>query len=243
MARIKVLFVSDLHYRPDLADRCPLKGLGLAAIEEIINSEKPDLLISAGDWDLGFDKESFERIAAMVYLLTIYGNHENRQGIASARNRDGRPVLLPDAELVEFEGLKIAGISGNLGSGRRWHHKTMGEFMGYAERLAELSVEVLVTHEAPAKVPFYPSNPHGKRVILDAAVKVRPKLHFSGHVDYPTQCVKYKDTTFLHVDSQPPAFEYAVGVFEEGALRELRIDRKPTTPLKASVKLTTSGVG
>lgn len=224
MERLRVLFLSDVHYRGPGEE-------GLRKLEEIVEKERPDLTVSAGDWDVGFDEEAFERLARMTYLLTIYGNHENRRAIEGARNADGRPVLLPDGEPVHFGSLIVAGISGNLGGGSKWHHKRPEEFESYARRLAGAGVDLMVTHEPPAGVPFYPGNPYGKRAVARAVGIVRPKVHLSGHVEYPTQCVKHESITFVHVDSQPPAFEYAVGVFEEGSLKEVKIRRNPTTPL------------
>ncbi|BBE42036.1 metallophosphoesterase family protein [Conexivisphaera calida] len=232
MAGLRVLFVSDVHYRPDLAGEDSPRAAGLAKLREIVREESPDLLLGAGDWDLGFDEEAFEELAEMTYVLTIYGNHENREGIAAARNSDGRPVLIPDGEVIEFEGLTIAGISGNVGSGKKWHHKRPEEFESEAADVSDGSVDVLITHEPPAEVPFIPENPYGKRVVMRAVRIVRPGLHFSGHVEYPTQLVKYEGMKFLHVDSQPPACEYALGIFEDGILRELRIRRAPVIPLR-----------
>lgn len=235
MARLRVLFVSDVHYRPDLAGEDPPRAAGLAKIEEIVRREEPDLLLGAGDWDLGFDKDAFEELAAMTYVLTIYGNHENREGIRAARNADGRPILIPDGDAVEFDGLVVAGISGNIGSGRKWHHKRPEQFEAEASSLSERRVDVLITHEPPSEVPFVPGNPYGKRIVSKAVMMVRPGLHFSGHVEYPTQLVKHGGVKFLHVDSQPPACEYAVGAFEDGELRELRIRRSPVIPLKETL--------
>ncbi len=232
MARLKVLFVSDVHYRPDLAGENSMMAAGLAKLREIVKEESPDLLLGAGDWDAGFDEEAFEELAEMTYVLTIYGNHENREGIRAAHNADGKPVLIPNGEVVEFEGLTIAGISGNIGSGKKWHHRRPEEIEAEAEEISGRSVDILVTHEPPAEVPFVPGNPYGKRVIMKAVRIVKPKLHFSGHVEYPTQLVKYEGIEFLHVDSRPPACEYAVGTFEDGALRELRIRRSQITPLR-----------
>ncbi len=231
MGRITVLFVSDLHYRPDAPKGDPAAALGFQKLMEIVRSERPDLIVGAGDWDLGFDKEAFEELAEVAYVLTIYGNHENREGIYSARNVDGRPILLPEGEVVEFEGLRLAGISGNLGSGKRWHHKTPEEFEAEAAEISEEEVDVLITHEPPSEVPFTPDNPYGKRVVMRSVRMVRPKLHVSGHVEYPTQVVSYEGIKFLHVSSQPPACEYAVGTFDGEAFRELKIKRAPVTPL------------
>jgi len=234
MAGLKVLFVSDIHYRPDLAEEAPLRAAGLAKLREVVKEEGPDLLLGAGDWDIGFDGDAFEELADMTYVLTIYGNHENREGICAAHNRDGRPVLIPDGETVEFDGLVIAGISGNIGSGKKWHHKRPDDFESEAADISDGGVDILITHEPPAEVPFIPENPYGKRVIIRAVRMIRPRLHLSGHVEYPTQLVKYEGIRFLHVDSQPPACEYAVGVFEDGELHELRIRRSPVIPLRNS---------
>ncbi|MGC9116914.1 MAG: metallophosphoesterase family protein [Conexivisphaera sp.] len=231
MAGLRVLFVSDVHYRLDLAREDPIRAASFARLKEIVSEEAPDLLLGAGDWDTGFDEEAFAQLTELTYVLTIYGNHENREALMEARNEDGRPVLLPEGGKVDFDGLVIAGISGNVGSGKKWHHKRPEEFESEAASISEGDVDVLITHEPPAEVPFAPENPYGKRVVLRAVRIVRPKLHFSGHVEYPTQLVKYEGIRFLHVDSQPPACEYALGTFEDGELRELRIRRRPIVPL------------
>lgn len=226
------MFVSDVHYRPGLEHTKPGSSLGLEKVKEMLEREKPDLLLSAGDWDYGFTSSMFEKLAEKTHILTIYGNHDNIKGLRNARNKDGSPILIPDAKPVDYKGLRIAGISGNLGSGKKWHHKTAQQFNECVEKLVGKDIDVLITHEAPARVPFLPSNPYGKKIVLHAVERIKPKLHFSGHVEYPTQKVNYNGVTFLHVDSGPPAFEYIVGEFKDGELMEMMIRRTSVNPLR-----------
>ena len=48
MARLKVLFVSDVHYRPDLAGENSMMAAGLAKLREIGQGEYPSPLPGGG---------------------------------------------------------------------------------------------------------------------------------------------------------------------------------------------------
>ncbi|WP_157092454.1 metallophosphoesterase [Thermococcus chitonophagus] len=47
---------------------------------------KPDLILSAGDWDRGISREEFEELLKEVPVLSIYGNHENVEVLRQLRN-------------------------------------------------------------------------------------------------------------------------------------------------------------
>ncbi|MFA0766369.1 MAG: hypothetical protein BDTLLHRC_001322 [Candidatus Fervidibacter sp.] len=174
---MRTLIVGDLHGQWDW-------------LWKALEMEKPDWLLSVGDW--GDPEEvrpsDFERLLATVFVHTVYGNHDDLTLLRNLRNRDGTPVLLPHGEIVERNGIKLAGISGIWAkSHRQPYYITDEEVRAIAEQLAGKGVTVLITHGCP--VGLADETPKGtrggQRCFLDAFKIVQPLLHLCGHLHKP----------------------------------------------------------
>jgi len=155
-----------------------------------LDEEAPDLLLSVGDWG---DPDQvrpcdFERLRALVPTYTVFGNHDDLSLLCHLRNRDGTPVLLPHGEIVECNGVRLAGINGIWAKS---HHQpyyiTDEEVLTIAQQLAGKGVTVLITHGCPIGLADEtPKGTHGgQRCFLDAFKLVRPLLHLCGHLHKP----------------------------------------------------------
>ena len=162
-----ILAVSDLHREVDW-------------LLEALDHHQPDLLLCAGDWgDPGqLTDEQFAAILQRVLVLSVFGNHDDRDLLQRLRNRDGSPVLLNKGAVRSVQGVTIAGISGiwaktKLGSrlNARWQaarqrnpaltleewlagrplppYVTDDEVAAQAAALARRRVAILVTHACP----------------------------------------------------------------------------------------------
>jgi predicted phosphodiesterase len=110
---MKIMMISDLHYSTKIFHgRNESKVFNW--LYNIIEKEKPDLLLCAGDFGKEVTLEMFQPIINQTYLLTIYGNHENIELIKNIKNKDGSYCWLQDGIIREYDRLKIAGINGNI---------------------------------------------------------------------------------------------------------------------------------
>ena len=119
--------VSDLHYSTAL-----FYGRNESKVFEdlyqALETEKPDLVLSAGDFGEETTEEMFKHVSEQRYFLTIYGNHDNTALIKNLRNRNGSPCWLPDGKIREWQGLRIAAVNGNIALRKRKpHHHTADE--------------------------------------------------------------------------------------------------------------------
>src|SRR5437870_2068714 len=98
---MRILAASDFHGE-------------LAWLPEALDRYQPDLFLSPGDWgDPGeVDAGALQPVLDRVPVLTVYGNHDDRELLARLFNRDGTPMLLGQGEARAFAGLTVAGISG-----------------------------------------------------------------------------------------------------------------------------------
>lgn len=97
-----------------------------SSLYKIVGKEKPDLLLSAGDFGDEATLEMFRPITKTCHFLTIYGNHDNVELIKALKNSNGSPCWLQDGASREYRGLVIAGINGNIAIRKRKpHHKTV----------------------------------------------------------------------------------------------------------------------
>ncbi|QKR00754.1 metallophosphoesterase [Metallosphaera tengchongensis] len=197
---MRFLLVSDVHksYKPH-------KGHDMSvAVEwllEVIDRTGPQVLISAGDWDEGMTPEDFGRILSKVDLLTVYGNHENFPVIEKEAVQNGK--------VIEFEGLKIAGINGLIGfrvkKGVPRTEPT--EFMDAVHRIKKAvpRLDILVTHQPPYIPEIYPymREDDYSKLVFEAVEDLKPRLFLNGHMH--SSCYSYyqfpSGTKYLRVDS------------------------------------------
>lgn len=174
---IRVLAIGDLHGH---------WGFLWQAVEE----EKPDLLLSVGDWgDPGQVTETdFRRLLRQVLTYTVYGNHDDIALLSQLSNGDGTPVLLPAGVAVQVGGLRLAGISGIWAKSKKKPYYITDEQILHAARSIERKgVQILVTHACPVGLAdVTPKGTHGgQRSLLDAFKIVQPLCHLCGHLHRP----------------------------------------------------------
>lgn len=103
---IKIAFPSDIHIRPH-------QGKKLARIVKLVNEQKPDIILSAGDFVSGHTKRStmpiediakgLSKMKSKYGIYTVLGNHDGWYGnarITKALEQNGISVL-------ENENLKL----------------------------------------------------------------------------------------------------------------------------------------
>ena len=190
MIPLQILFVSDLHYtrrKPELEQGEWLLNL--------VDETKPDILLSAGDWDELTDEKFLSDLVQKVPVLTIYGNHENMDSLKSVKNPllENIDILLPDYTPFQFEGLKILGVSGIWSGRRRSRHgiprKKGTEFIDLAREFYEkynpkkFDIDILLIHDVP-NIPEYEEKftMHAGTMIVRKVIELlKPKLVLNGH--------------------------------------------------------------
>lgn len=212
---MRVLFVSDVHktYRPSEA----------SAVEwllSLIDSLRPDALISAGDWDEGVTEDDFLRIASRTRLVTIYGNHENFAVITK--------FAVGDGEVIDLSGLKVAGVNGLIGEGRKIYELPPSRFRGIVRGLKRIAgrLDLFVAHQPPYIPEVYPwvEEDEAGKLMLWALQELKPRLFLNGHMS--AGCYSYYElpfgTKYLRVDSSQRERCYALleerrtAVFRDG---------------------------
>jgi Icc-related predicted phosphoesterase len=169
---MKILAVSDMHG-------------DLSVVKNLVVDLKPDLLLCCGDWgDPGkLGKADYQWIIDRTYVLTVFGNHDNIELLASLQNTDGSLVLLTNGEPRSVGTLRIAGINGIWAKSHRqpWYI-TDKEVVAAAKEIG--LVDILVTHGCG--VGLADTIPGGKRggqrCFLDAFRLIRPKVYICGHL-------------------------------------------------------------
>lgn len=194
---MRLAAVGDLHGNADNLFR-------------VLDAERPDGLLGVGDWgDPGqIDRATWGAVLARVRVLSVFGNHDDPELLASLRNGDGTPILLGQGEVRrDFCGLVVAGVSGIWAKSHRLpHYVTDDDVAGWASALAAgPPVDLLLTHGCPLGVADRtPSGrPGGQRCFLDLLKAVRPRVHLCGH---------------LHVAQRRDLAEPPCAVLNSGAL-------------------------
>jgi hypothetical protein len=149
-------------------------------LPDVIDRLRPDLLLSPGDWGDPGDAPvaAYRAVIERVPVLTVSGNHDDRDLLAGLCNGDGSSMLLSPGAARQVAGLIVAGISGiwaktRLGSrlAAQWEkaqardpslaletwlagrplppYVTDAEVAAWAARLGGAGVDVLITHGCP----------------------------------------------------------------------------------------------
>ncbi|AFZ69934.1 putative phosphoesterase, ICC [Caldisphaera lagunensis DSM 15908] len=211
---MKFLLVSDIHKSNKM-----FKGINeYFAIEWLLNlidDIKPDVLISAGDWDEGMSENDFIEIERKVTLITIYGNHENFPLII--------PRSIQNGKIYDFEGLKISGLNGLIEVGRtkknnESHYLTTDDAINIARKinrkLKGSKLNIFISHQPPYLPDLYPNmrKSESSIVMLKLVEMLRPSLFFNGHMT--GGCYSYYEfpngTKYLRVDSSQQFKCYAI---------------------------------
>lgn len=208
---MRVMVVSDIHYEKQWY-RGYDESKAWSWLISIVDYHKPDLLLGGGDWGSAVNEREFYGLLERVVVLTIYGNHENMGVLARLHNVKSDaylPVLMEDGRVYDFDGLKVAGISGVISKKRKIKkgvpRRTPEEFLESARRLQGKSVDILLIHETPYLPHLFPfmQKDFKSETALEAVRVIRPHIVINGHMHYGG----YKSAVFpwgsryLYIDS------------------------------------------
>jgi len=220
VSEVKVLVISDLHYNKRVFHGIDESG-AWEWLLDIVDYHRPDLLLSCGDWGPAINPEEFYELLKRTIVLTIYGNHENMDALTRLYNVKTNaylPILMEDARVYEFSGLRIAGINGIIARKRKVKkgvpRRTPEEFLNIAKKLEGRGVDILLMHETPYLPELFPfmRDDCASRTALEAVRVVKPRLVFNGHMHYG--CCKFYEfsfgTKYVYIDSSQQHRCYAI---------------------------------
>ncbi len=210
---MRFLLISDIHKTHSLYKGYD-ESVAVEWLLKIIDKTKPEVAVSAGDWDEGITVEDLRKIKSKVKLLTIYGNHENFSLIKNYAMSNGK--------IFEINGLKIAGINGLIGEKdvKKMYFTTPSEFMNAIHMIKKsvAKLDVLITHQPPYLREIYPNMREDSysRMVFEAVEDLKPRLLFNGHMK--ADCYSYyqfpSGTKYLRVDSSQSCRCY--GILDSG---------------------------
>lgn len=192
VATMRIVAVGDMHG-------------SLQAVFTAVETAKPDLLLSSGDWgDPGqLDPEEFRSLVEKVRVLTVFGNHDDIVLLSTTANTDGSPVLLSQGEVREVGGLRLAGISGIWAKSHRIpYYITDEDAAKFANEIRRHGdIDIMLTHGCPVGLAdATPAGRHGgQRCFLDAFHAVRPRLYICGHLHLAQQRILKDGRTVVNV--------------------------------------------
>lgn len=134
------------------------------------------------------------------WVAGVAGNHD-RFGSAAERSAlvSSPGVHLLDDEVVELDGLRIAGLGGIIGRAGRLLRRSPEDYDARLRRLVARSPDVVVLHESPAK------SDAGLRgsAVVSSAVRGQPGVTvISGHCHWPQALAELDGTAVLNVDGR-----------------------------------------
>jgi Icc-related predicted phosphoesterase len=166
-----------------------------------------DILIHAGDFTM-FSKSMSAIADFNIWLgelphrhkILTYGNHEFFVETDQSRRSMLTNALVLCNEGVEIEGLRIWGSPVTPLYGGAFGLSSAEDRKRLYARIPE-DTDILVTHGPPFGI--LDSAPHsglhsGCRELLDAVMRVRPKLHVFGHVHGAHGILQTNQTTFVN---------------------------------------------
>ncbi|MFQ5865829.1 MAG: metallophosphoesterase family protein [bacterium] len=207
---LKIAAVSDLHGN-------------LVPVHNILELEKPDLLLCVGDWGTAEEVTSsdLDSIIKKVYTLTVFGNNDPVDLLPAVPNQDGGSILLENGLIEHYFGLSIAGINGIWAKSHKkpWYI-TDDEVAAIAAKLADKDVDILMTHGCPiGMADLTPFGTHGgQRCFTEAFKIVKPKLHLCGHL-HRKSSYQTKDGKLIVNIGITSEGDYAIFHFENGNVR------------------------
>lgn len=206
---MKIAAISDLH------------GY-LEPVHKILDLEKPELLLCAGDW--GTEEEisqaDLESVTQKIHTFTIYGNNDALDFLPKIKNQNDASILITTGSNQQFDNLIVGGINGIWAKSHQkpWYI-TDEEVIEAAHKLGEQSVDILMTHECPVGMAdLTPVGRHGgKRSFTEAFKIVQPKLHICGHL-HRKSSYKTKDGKWVVNVGQSSEGDYLIVYYENNTI-------------------------
>ncbi|MDP6387528.1 MAG: metallophosphoesterase [Planctomycetota bacterium] len=141
---------------------------------------------------------------ASRWVAGVPGNHDvfgDAWSEPALREFQGRPgVALLDQDVVEFDGLRIGGLSGIIGNPRKpWRHSEPS-YLRALDELARRRLDLLVLHDGPDAPPNPGEGLPAARTVLESC---RPMLVIRGHKFWKEPVGTLSNgTQVLNVDSR-----------------------------------------
>jgi Icc-related predicted phosphoesterase len=225
---LRLILVSDLHYSLQPSRREDDSRV-FQWLHNVVENEKPDLVISAGDFgEDAHSPELFNLILERANLLTIHGNHDNLKLIKRLKNVDGSSCWLQDGTIRDINGIRIAGVNGNMAQTKRSpHHKTVEEVNELISQYSKIGhIDMLVAHEAPTHTQLARNGRSlGQEVLAKAIDELEPKLYLCGHIHIESQIIRVNETMLINVDSSMRHQEYATCTYQSGEFGNFQIKK------------------
>lgn len=221
---MRIMFISDLHATRPTDEQFRWLYNNAKMI-------KPDLILSAGDWDVGLTKKSLRPIIEKWPLLTIYGNHENMPELTRiTHSLLNRPILINDFEVINYNDTLISGVNGiysekkNIKKGVP--RQKGNSFIRKAQKFIQeykpqpLQIDYFLCHETP-QLPVYIKQQaehlrfrmfKGSQLILQVINMVKPKIVLNGHLHFTGYTITELDYGgyYIRVDSSRKHRTFAV---------------------------------
>jgi len=180
------------------------KRVFVKAVEEI---GPPDLVTIAGDF--GEKKNTVVKIADLlkdfsVQGVAVYGNHESEffRRVFKEENKEilhiGPLTVLNLGATYDVHHLKILGISGNRGGGRKWTHwqdSQIEQIKNHVEKL-----DIILSHEMPRGYVDWCGRPRthcGQKALRELVHELNPLLFVGGHLHETPRSTKAKNGTVI----------------------------------------------
>ena len=217
---MKFMVISDLHYELGFHHDVD-ESRAWSWLLKMVRFQKPEVLLSCGDWGSAVNPKEFYELLKNVVVLTVFGNHENMSVLTSLYNVKSNgylPVLMEDGRVYEIGGLRIAGVSGIISIKRKSRkgvpRRKPEEFMRIAEKLKDKEVDILLMHETPYLKELFPQIGYtiNSKTAYEFIRVVKPKIVFNGHMHsggYKTYTFPW-GTKYVYVDSSQSSRHYLV---------------------------------
>ena len=196
--QVKIDCISDTH--------------GLVKLSDLKWSDDADMLIIAGDFTRNTKAGSvyaiLEEIAELQhkYKVVIAGNHD---GLFSVFQPDWKSLGITYLEnnIVEIEGLRIAGSPYTPKFCNWWFMKSESELFDMWDELLDNNIDILITHGPPLGI--LDKNARGEHcgstALKRIVEKYKPRYHVMGHIhessgSYHNDYTKFYNVSVLNGD-------------------------------------------
>ncbi|GAB6148275.1 metallophosphoesterase family protein [Stetteria hydrogenophila] len=193
---MRILHVSDVH--------CATENL-----VRVLESESYDLVVASGDFEC--EDSARALVDAGVKAVAVTGNMDHA-GITRILREAG---ILIDGEVVEVEGLKIAGAGGldPLTSISMLRSKASGP------------VDVLVTHHPPRGVVdrVFTGIHAGLEEVKELIEELKPRVHLCGHIHEARGVGRVGDTIVVNAGPLKSGYYAVVELDGDVKVTHLRV--------------------